>query len=56
MAKITSYQRISSFFQSIKWIIKRKQMDPFDRIFEDLKRETEKYLRNTIIKNRGSDD
>jgi hypothetical protein len=43
-------------FNNIKKKIRRKSKDPFERLYKDLKRETDQYLRTAISKNRLKND
>jgi hypothetical protein len=56
MEKAETIRMNSDFFKNLKKKIWRKSNDPFERLYKDLKRETDQYLRTTISKNRLKDD
>jgi hypothetical protein len=56
MKKIETTQMNSDFIKNLKKMFGRKSKDPFEKIYKDLKRETDKYLQTEITKSRISND
>jgi hypothetical protein len=56
MEKTETIRMNSDLIKNLKKMFRRKSKDPFERLYKDLKRETDQYLRTTLAKNRKNND
>jgi hypothetical protein len=56
MEKAETIRTNSDFLKNLKNKLRRKSNNPFERLYKDLKRETDQYLRTVISQNRLKDD